>query len=148
MEHRVWARRVGYVIAAFINVVILYVLNVRPGWQDASFVTDAAPRVLVLLNLSLLAGIIADAVYFVTDGPWVKTVGELTTTTIGLTVLMRAWQVFPFDFAAWTFDWAIVARTVLVVALIGTAVALVVQAVTLLRLAMDSLGQHRGHALL
>ncbi|GLL02841.1 hypothetical protein [Dactylosporangium matsuzakiense] len=147
MALRVWARRVGYATAAFINVVILYVINVRPGWHNAPLLTDAAAQVLVLVNLSLLAGIGANAVYFVTDGPWVKTVGDLTTTTIGLAVLARTWQVFPFDFTAWTFNWALMARIVLVVALIGTAVALVVQSVTLLRLAMSNLGRPGGHAL-
>ncbi|WP_432825513.1 hypothetical protein [Dactylosporangium sp. CA-092794] len=140
-------RRFGYAIAVFINLVILYVLNVRPEWQAAPFLTDATPRVLVLVNLSLLAGIIANAIYIAADGPWVKTLGDLTTTTIGLAVLIRIWQVFPFDFTAWTFDWALAARIVLVVALIGTGIALFAQAVALLRLAVGRLGHPGGHAL-
>jgi hypothetical protein len=147
MTLRIWARRVGYAASAFINAVILYVINVQPGWEDAPFLTDAAPRALVLVNLSLLAGIVANAVYCLADGPWVKTVGDSTTTTIGLAALVRTWQVFPFDFAAWTFDWALVARIVLVVALIGTVAALLVQASTLLRLAVATLGHPGGHAL-
>lgn len=94
------APRFGYAVAVFINLVILYVLNVRPGWDALSFLTDATPRVLVLVNLSLLAGIVANAVYVGADGPWVKTVGDLTTTTISLAVLVQIWRVFPFGLVA------------------------------------------------
>jgi hypothetical protein len=143
------ARRFGYSVAIFINLVILYVLYVRPGWETASFLTDSTPRLLVLVDLSLLAGIVANAIYIIADGPWVKTLGDLTTTTISLAVLIRAWQVFPFDFSAWTVDWGLVLRMVVAVALIGTGIALIVHTVSLLRLVTERLGHPGtgGHAL-
>lgn len=140
-------RRLGYAVAVFINLVILYLLNVQPGWQALSFLTDTTPRVLVLVNLSLLAGIVANAVYIGADGPWVKTVGDLTTTTISLAVLIRIWQVFPFDFGAWTIDWALVARVVLVAAFVGTGIALLAQTIALLRLTLGRFAHPGGHAL-
>jgi hypothetical protein len=139
-----WARRFGYTLAVLINLAILYIINVFPGWDAVPFLTDATPRVLVLLNVSLLAGIAANAVYVATDGPWVKALGELTTTTIGLAVLIRAWQVFPVDFGTSSVDWGLVLRVVLAVGLVGTAVALIAQAVTLTRLAVERLGRPAG----
>src|SRR5690242_20176538 len=68
------ARRVGYAAAVVVHMVLLFLLNVRPGWQVASFLTEDTPQVLVLLNLSLLAGVVANIVYVLADGPWVKTV--------------------------------------------------------------------------
>ena len=130
------ARRVGYAVAVLINLVALYLFNVQPGWRSAPFLTDGTPQVLVLLNLSLAVGIVANLVYVVTDGPWVKTIGELTTTTIGLAVLIRLWKVFPFDFTAWTVNWGLITRIVVAVALTGTAIALLVQTVALIRLAV------------
>ena len=143
------ARRVGYVAAVVINTVLWYVLNVRPGWRSASFLTDDTPQVLVLLNLSLLAGIVANLVYVLTDGPWVKTLGDLLTGTISLAVLIQVWRVFPFDFSAWTLNWGVIVRIVVAVAAAGTAIALLVQAGQLIRLVTGRYG-HPGsgtHAL-
>jgi hypothetical protein len=52
-----WARRFGYTLAVLINLAILYVINVFPGWDAVPFLTDATPRVLMLLNVSMLAGL-------------------------------------------------------------------------------------------
>jgi hypothetical protein len=35
------------------------------------------------------------------------------TTGIGLAVLMRIWQVFPFDLAGWSVDWSWLVRLLL-----------------------------------
>jgi hypothetical protein len=143
------ARRVGYAIAVLVNLVVLYLFNVQPGWRSASFLTDDTPQVLVLLNLSLVAGIVANVVYILIDGPWVKAIGDLTTTTISLAVLIRLWQVFPFDFTAWTVNWGLIIRAVVAVALAGTVIGLVVQTLALARLSTGRSG-HRGsgtHAL-
>jgi hypothetical protein len=143
------ARRSGYAVAVFVNLVIMYLLNVRPGWQAASPLTDATTQVIGLVNLSLLAGVAANMVYVVADGPRVKHLGELTTTTISMVVLVRIWQVFPFDFAASTLPWDTVTRTVLIFALAGTGIAVLVHAVALVRLAVEHPGHPRpgGHAL-
>ena len=46
------ARRLGYVIAAALNVATLGVVNVWPGWQAMPCLTDDTPRVLDLVNLT------------------------------------------------------------------------------------------------
>jgi len=128
------ARRVGYAAAVVVNMVLLFLLNVRPGWQVASFLTEDTPQVLVLLNLSLLAGVVANLVYVLADGPWVKTVGDLTTTTIGMAVLIRVWYVFPFDFAAYAVNWGLIVRAVTALGLAGMGIALIVHTIALIGL--------------
>ncbi|WP_327004423.1 hypothetical protein OHA72_56895 [Dactylosporangium sp. NBC_01737] len=137
------ARRFGYAVAVIVNLVIMYLLDVRPGWQAASPLTDATTQVIGLVNLSLLAGIVANTVYVFADGPGVKHLGDLTTTTISIVVLVRIWQVFPFDFGASTLPWGAATRALLVVALAGSGIAVPVHAVTLVRLAVERLG-HPG----
>jgi hypothetical protein len=48
-------------------------------------------------------------------------------------VSIRMLRVFPFDFSAYAFDWALLTRIVLWVAILGSAVAVVVWVVQLLR---------------
>jgi hypothetical protein len=126
------ARRVGYAVAVLVNLVLLFLLNIKPGWQAASFLTDDTPQVLILLNVSLLAGMVANLVYIVADGRLVKTLGDLTTTAIGLAVLIRVWYVFPFDFTAYAVNWGLIVRAVTALGLAGTGIALIVHTVALI----------------
>jgi hypothetical protein len=127
------ARRLGYVIAAAINVAMLSAVNVWPGWQALPFLTDDTPRVLGLVNLTLVANVIVNIVYVAYDPPWFKALADLTTTAVGLVSTSWVLRVFPFDFTGYAFDWALVVRIVLIVGVVGSAIAIVVQFVTLIR---------------
>jgi hypothetical protein len=132
------ARRVGYLIAVAVNAALLYAINVRPGWRTVPFLTDDTVHVLWLVNLSLVVGVVANAIYLTYDPPWWKSLGDLVTTGVGIAVLVRIWQVFPFDFPDSPVDWAPLARAVLVVVLVLAGVGGVAQFVSLLRRAVDS----------
>jgi hypothetical protein len=131
------SRRVGYVIAGAINVALLYLVNVWPGWSVVPFLTDGMTQVLGIVNVSLVAGLVVNAVYLVQDAAWLKAAGDLVTTAIALAVLARLWQVFPFDFGESTVNWAWLTRSVLVVAIVGCGIGLLVQLVTLVRAMRD-----------
>jgi hypothetical protein len=127
------AGRAGYLIAAAFMGVFLYLLNAEPGWRDIPFLTEETDQVLGLVNLSLVASLVANLVYMLSDAPWLKALGGLATTGIGLAALVRIWQVFPFDFAGYSFDWPLAIRIVLVVGIVGSAIGVVAQFVSLLR---------------
>ena len=94
------------------------------------FLTSDTGQVLWLVNLSLAAGIAANAVYLAYEPPWLKSLGDLATTGIGLATAIRLWQVFPFALSS---GWSIAVRALLVVAIAGSCIALVVQIVSLAR---------------
>jgi hypothetical protein len=127
------SRQASYFIGAVINGLLLYLINGRPGWQALGFLTEETPDVLGLVNLSLAVGLVAYLVYVVHDPPWLKTLGDLVSVTIALAVLVRVWQVFPFEFTG-SFDWAKVFRVVLVLAMIGTGAGLIATTVQLVRI--------------
>jgi hypothetical protein len=126
------ARRAGYVIAFAINAALLFVLNIEPGWQVLPFLTDSFTEVLGLVNLSLAAGLAVNAAYFAHDAPWLKSLGDLITSGIALAVAIRVWQVFPFEFHG-SFDWALLARILLVLTMAGTGIAIVANVISLAR---------------
>jgi hypothetical protein len=124
------ARRAGYGLAIVFSTALLIVLNGSPGWEAISFLTSDTTQVLWLVNLSLAAGIAANLVYLAYDPPWLKSLGDLATTGIGLAAAIRVWQVFPFDLSS---GWSTAVRVLLVIAIAGSCIALVVQIVTLAR---------------
>lgn len=126
-------RRVGYLAAAAVNMVVLYLVNVSPGWQAVPFLTDDTNRVLGLLNASFAVGVAANLLYLLVDPAWLRASGELLTTAVGIAALTRVWQVFPFDFGDASVDWALWVRIALVVSLAGSAIGMFAHAVALVR---------------
>lgn len=127
------ARRAGYAVAVAVNAALLYVVNVWPGWDALPFLTDDMHQVLGWVNASMVAGVVANLVYLLHDPRWLKALGDVATTAIGLVALLRMWVVFPFDFGDSSFDWATVVHVLLAVGAVGSVVGIVVSAVTFFR---------------
>jgi len=119
-----------------INAAMLYLINRQPGWDAVRFLTADTRLVLGWVNLSIFAGLLFNLVYLAMDPPWFKALGDLVTTGISVVALIKIWRVFPFDFTDGT-PWPILARIVLVVAILGSLIAVVVQTVTLAHHALD-----------
>lgn len=126
-------RRVGYIFSIAINAAILYGANRWPGWDAVPFLTSHVPEVLGIINASLIAGIIANLVYVVWDPPRLRALGDLVTLSIGIAAMTRTWQVFPFDFSAYSFNWELVTRILLVIGIAGSVIAMIVALVNLVR---------------
>ncbi len=127
------ARRAGYVVAVLVNAAILCAVNVWPGWQALPFLTDDVSLVLGLVNASILVNVVANMVYVVADPRWLKALGDVLTTGVGLAALLQIWRVFPFDFSGSSFDWALVVRIAVGVAIGGSAIAIVVAVVSFVK---------------
>lgn len=131
------ARRFGYVIAAGVSGVLLYLVNVSPGWQALAFLTPDTELVLGLVNLSLWAGVLVNVLYILRDPRWFKALGDAVSTSVSVAASIRVWQVFPFDFGDADY-WVVLFRIGLVIAIVGGAIGVLVNIVTLVR----ELGAH------
>lgn len=127
------ATRFGYFVGALVNIALAYLVNQWPGWQSVPFLTQDAAEVVKLVNLSLVAGMLVNLVYVVADPAWLKALGNVITTGIGLAVLVRMLRVFPFDFSGAELDWEPWVRIGLIVLIVLTTLALLGTIVQLLR---------------
>jgi hypothetical protein len=123
------ARIFGYLVAGVIQFVLIWAVNVTPGWRAVPFLTEDAGALLGLVNLSLFAGLVVNVGYVLYDAPWVRRVGEAATTGISLVVMVRLLQIFPFDFSGGWSGWPSVARVLLVLGIVGCGIAIVVNLV-------------------
>jgi hypothetical protein len=89
--------------------------------------------VLPLVNASIIAGIAANAVFILLDPVWLRALGDIVTTSVGLAAMVRLWQVFPFDFTQTFVNLEVVARVVLVVGIAGSVIGIVVAVGRLVR---------------
>jgi hypothetical protein len=123
-------RRIGYVIAAVIDLVLLWVVHQLLDWGWPDFLTEDFDDLLPIISVSLVAGAIANAIYVWNDGAIVKNLGDAITSVIGLISAIWTYRVFPFDLSD---GWALLARIVIIVGIVGTAIGAVVALVKLAR---------------
>ena len=127
-------RRIGYVLAIAVNIVLLVVANNVVEWGWFSWITEDLNGVLPIINVSLVASIVANAAYLAFDPPWLKGVAELGLQIISLIVTIRLLRVFPFDFS--TDGWETLTRGLLIAVIVAIGLALIVQVVRLARMAV------------
>jgi hypothetical protein len=75
------ARRGGYVVAVVLDAALLCMINIWPRWHAVPFLTADMKLVLPVLNLSLVAGLVANVVFVAYDPPWWKSL----YTSVGCT---------------------------------------------------------------
>ena len=129
-------RRIGYGVAIAVNAALLVIVNNILDWGWFAWLTEDLNDVLPLINLSLVASIVANMAYFVNDSGVFKGILELVLNTISLIVVIRLLQVFPFDFSAYSSTWETATRWILIVAIVGISVALLVQVAQLAQMAV------------
>ena len=126
-------RRGGYVIAIAMNAVGLWVTRRLLEWGWPRFLTDDFDELLPILTVSFVAGMVVNALFVVADPPRFKALCNMVTSVISLVVAVRTWQVFPFDFSSYAFDWTWVARVLIVIAAVGSGIAVVANLIGLVR---------------
>lgn len=126
------SRRGGYVVAAVINAVLLWLIHVSPGWDAVPFLTGDFQRVLWLVDLSLVVTIALNGVYLFRDPRRLTAAGAVLTSAIGFAAAVRVLQLFPFDFGTSGF-WPVVFRVLLWIAVVGSGIAIVANLVAVVR---------------
>ena len=63
------ARKIGYVVGFMVNSIMLFIVNVRPGWRQLSFLTEDFAGILWLINLSMVSSATANLIYLWYDRP-------------------------------------------------------------------------------
>jgi hypothetical protein len=124
-------RRFGFGVAVVINIALLYVVQNLTSWDWLPFLTSEFDSWVPWISFSLIVSIVANFLYMMNDDYRLKSGGDIVTNLVSLVVTWRVFQVFPFDFSAYEFNWDLVARIVLVVGIVGTFIGAVVAATKL-----------------
>ena len=124
-------KRMGYLVGAAANGVMLWIAHQLLDWEWPGFLTPEFEDLLPIITVSFAAGILTNLAYAWSDSWPIKPIGELTNAVIGFVVALRTWQIFPFDFTG--ADWSRLVRLILVVTLFGTAMSAIAQLVKLAR---------------
>jgi hypothetical protein len=114
-------RRAGYLVSVAINLALLWLLLVEPGWRWLPFLTEDFTAVLGWVVVSLLVGVVINLVFVGFDPPWARRLGEAMSAAIATVALVRLLAVFPIDLGTWS-GWETALRLLLGLACLGTAI--------------------------
>lgn len=126
-------RRIGYGVAVVVNVVMLFVVQNFLAWGWPAFLTADFDRVVGIISISLIASIIFNLAYLWYDPDWFRHAGQAVTGAVSLAVMVRIYQVFPFDFSRWAFDPTGAAKVALVAAMVGVGIAIAIEFVKMMK---------------
>ncbi|MFX1819072.1 hypothetical protein PV768_04705 [Pseudarthrobacter sp. CC4] len=133
MADKTVTTRGGNIGSVLVNAVLLWGINIWPGWKVVPFLTADMERVLGIINASLTAGIIANLIFVVIRNRGVMALGNLAVLGIGLAATLRMLEVFPFDFGDSWSGWPVVVRVLLVLGIVGSIIGMVVEIVAMFR---------------
>ncbi len=123
------SRRVGAGGGLVVNLLLIVLVNWWPGWDAVPFLTPAFADVLPWVNASLVVAVVVNLFVAARGSRAAKAAGDAVTSAVGFAVLVRMWQVFPFDVSD---GWRLLIRVLLAVSVFGCVVAFVAAVVTLL----------------
>ncbi len=145
-------RRVGFGLAVLVNIILLWLTLVWPGWEAVPILTPEAAEVLPVFVASLIAGIVVNVLNAIVDSRALRAIGDIVTAVLAFAVALQLWEVYPFDFGVLEFgrglDWELLVRGFLGFVMVVTTISVIAQVVVLGRLAFggktseDVVGPH------
>lgn len=119
------AKRLGCLVAAAINGVMLWAAHQLLDWGWPGFLTDDFAQALGLVTASFIASIVVNLALAVHHRGRSRAAADLVTAAFALAVGLRLWEVFPFDFTGYGTDWTQPTRIVIGVAVAVTGIAII-----------------------
>lgn len=121
-------KRFGYGVAVIVNLVLLWIVQNIVAWDVVPFLTEEFEQVVSITTFSLLLSAIANAVFIFRDTGRLKKAIDVLTTGVTFAVVVRTYQVFPFEFESAFWDGTLHVLMILVaIAMVAAVIALLAQ---------------------
>jgi hypothetical protein len=127
---KVIGRKVGYLIAIVINLIMLVFFNLLSNFHFR-FITENFNDCLWIINISILATILANFAFFVFDPKWFVSFAHIFLNIISIIFLFVFIKVFPFDFDYINESINHILKICFIFGIFGTSIAIIVEFVKL-----------------
>ena len=113
-----------YFVAIIFNLIFLYIVNNLLNWH-VYFITNAFNDVLWIINLSIIATIIGNALLLVYSPERFRHVIKIILNIFAFIAVYFVYEVFPFNFYDSFYNWGV--NILLILAMIGIIIATIVE---------------------
>lgn len=118
-----------FIAAIIINIIFLYVANNILNW-NLSFIAPTFSQVLFILNISIIANILANIGFLIYQRGWFRSLAQIILNIIGFAVAYSFYVLFPFVFQIAIITYAL--KFALIIAMIAIVLATIVEILRLL----------------
>lgn len=122
-------RRVGYVAAIIVNLIMLYVVHSLLRW-GVPFLTEDWAAVLPYMDNSIWTTIAANIAWIFYDARWFRRLLQIGLNVLGFRVVWAMFTIFPFEIDVYPVEQIL--RVGLQVAMVGIVIGTVVEIIGLL----------------
>ncbi|MFP4073529.1 MAG: hypothetical protein ACLFVZ_05785 [Actinomycetota bacterium] len=126
-----FGRRTGYAVTILFNLALLLVVINLLEWDVFPWLTDDFSTVVPWIGFSLVASIALNLAYLSQDSRPLRSFGQMVLNLIGIVVISQVFRVFPFDFSQYSFNWEVVVRLLLALAMLGAGIGVITETVKL-----------------
>ena len=113
-----------YLVAIIFNLIFLYIVNNLLNWH-VYFITNAFNDVLWIINLSIIATIIGNALLLLYSPERFRHVIKIVLNIFAFIATYFVYEVFPFNFYNSFYNWGV--NILLILAMIGIVIATIVE---------------------
>jgi len=117
-------QKTEYITAIIFNLIFLYIVNNLINWQ-VYFITNAFNEVLWIINLSIIATIIGNALLLLYNPERFRHVMKIILNIFAFIAVYFVYKVFPFNFYNSFYNWGF--NILLILAMIGITIAIIVE---------------------
>ncbi|OQA53317.1 MAG: hypothetical protein BWY43_00088 [candidate division WS2 bacterium ADurb.Bin280] len=114
-----------YIIEILVNIILISIFSRLVQWF--SFISDSFFAVLPLFYISFSITIMVNIILIIIPEIRIRHILKTLTSVVSLIVLISLYYIFPFDFTAYSGNWEIIARIIILLAVFGTSIATVVE---------------------
>lgn len=117
-------QKTEYITAIIFNLIFLYIVNNLINWQ-VYFITNAFNEVLWIINLSIIATIIGNALLLLYNPERFRHTMKIILNIFAFIAVYFVYKVFPFNFYNSFYNWGF--NILLILAMIGITIAIIVE---------------------
>lgn len=116
-------KKSDYVGTIIINIIFIYLWRWLPS--KLPFLADSFAAILPLFYISFVASIAANILFIIHDGRFFKGIIKTALNLFGLAILFSLYYIFPFNFSAYSVNWDLILRILLIIGIVGTIIAII-----------------------
>jgi len=118
-----------FIVAIIVNIIFLYIVNNLLNW-NLSFIAPTFSEVLFILNISIIANIIANIGFLVYQKGWFRSIAQIILNVISFIVVYTLYTVFPFTFQSIWVTYALL--LILIIGMVGLFISTIYEIVRLI----------------
>ncbi|MFA5926601.1 MAG: hypothetical protein WCT32_02070 [Patescibacteria group bacterium] len=109
-----------YIFTIIASIILLWIYGRLEGWLP--FVTDSFSATLTLFYISSIATIVANIIFLLIDSSTLRAALKALLNIWSIVVMISTCYIFPFDFSAYSFNWTLLVRILIILGIVGTAI--------------------------